>query len=103
MFTSRKCSAIVRADKPTLIRAPGGSFICPKQSATFDLVKSSGLITPDSLNSSYKSLPSRVRSPTPPKTDTPPCSLAILLISSWIRTVFPTPAPPNSPTFPPWR
>ena len=30
------------------------------------------LITPDSFISSYKSLPSRVLSPTPPKTDTPP-------------------------------
>jgi len=36
LFTSLKCSAIVSADKPTLILAPGGSFICPKHNATFD-------------------------------------------------------------------
>ena len=47
-------------------------------------------------------MPSRVRSPTPAKTDTPPCSCATLWISSWISTVLPRPAPPNSPTFPPW-
>jgi len=50
--------------------------------ATFDCVKSSALITPDSLNSSYKSFPSLVLSPTPPKTETPPCSFAILFINS---------------------
>src|SRR5262249_20393009 len=48
-----------------------------------------------------RSLPSRVRSPTPQKTDTPPCSRATLWISSWIRTVLPTPAPPKRPTLPP--
>ena len=47
------------------------------------------------------SLPSRVRSPTPQKTDRPPCSRATLWISSWIRTVLPTPAPPKRPTLPP--
>ena len=31
----------------------------------------------------------------------PLCSLAMLLISSWMRTVLPTPAPPNKPIFPP--
>ena len=51
----------------------------------------------------YKSFPSRVLSPTPPKTETPPCAFAILLISSIIRTVLPTPAPPNKPIFPPRR
>ena len=30
-------------------------------------------MTPDSWNSSHRSLPSRVRSPTPPNTETPPC------------------------------
>ena len=103
LLTSLKCSAIVNADKPTRILAPGGSFIWPKQSATLDCLRSSALITPDSLNSSYKSFPSRVLSPTPPKTDTPPCSFAILFMSSWIKTVLPTPAPPNNPTFPPCR
>ena len=58
-------------------------------------------ITPDSVISSIRSVPSRVRSPTPENTETPPCCCARLWISSWIRTVLPTPAPPNSPTLPP--
>ena len=53
------------------------------------------------LHLEQRSLPSRVRSPTPAKTDTPPCSLATLWISSWMSTVLPTPAPPNRPTLPP--
>ena len=36
----------------------------------------------DSLISRKRSLPSRVRSPTPAKHDTPPCALATLLMSS---------------------
>ena len=39
-------------------------------------------MTPDSCISSQRSLPSRVRSPTPANTDTPPCFMAMLLISS---------------------
>jgi F-type H+-transporting ATPase subunit beta len=46
-----------------------------------DSTKFFSLITPDSFISSYKSLPSRVRSPTPPKTDTPPCAFAMLLVN----------------------
>ena len=46
-------------------------------------------------------MPSRVRSPTPEKTETPPCSRAMLWISSWISTVLPTPAPPKRPILPP--
>ena len=57
--------------------------------------------TPDSFISRYRSFPSRVRSPTPQKTDRPPCPMATLWISSWMMTVLPTPAPPNSPIFPP--
>ena len=56
---------------------------------------------PDSSISRSKSFPSLVRSPTPANTESPPCPFAILLISSWISTVFPTPAPPNNPIFPP--
>ncbi len=93
--SSRKCSAIVSPDSATRMRAPGGSFICPKTS----IVLSS---TPDSFISSHRSLPSRERSPTPQNADSPPCSLARLWISSWISTVLPTPAPPNSPTLPPF-
>ena len=51
----------------------------------------------------HRSLPSRVRSPTPAKTEKPPCFIATLLISSWMSTVLPTPAPPNRPIFPPRR
>ena len=61
------------------------------------------LMTPLSWNSSQRSLPSRVRSPTPANTDTPPCFMATLWISSWMMTVLPTPAPPNSPILPPRR
>ena len=60
-------------------------------------------MTPASDISLYRSLPSRVRSPTPANTDTPPWSLAMLLISSMMTTVLPTPAPPNAPTLPPFR
>ena len=38
----------------------------------------------------------------PVNTEYPPCSVAMLWISSWISTVFPTPAPPNNPIFPPF-
>ena len=76
------------------MRAPGGSFICPKTSIVFSR-------TPDSFISSHRSLPSRERSPTPQKADRPSCSSARLRISSWMITVLPTPAPPNNPTLPP--
>ena len=85
---------MVRPARPTRRRAPGGSFICPKTSAVLSM-------TPDSFISRQRSLPSRVRSPTPAKTERPPCSAAMLRISSWMSTVLPTPAPPKSPTLPP--
>ena len=53
---------MVRPDSATRRRAPGGSFICPKTRAVF-------LMTPDSFISSQRSLPSRVRSPTPQNTE----------------------------------
>lgn len=92
---------------------------------------SPSLMTPLSIISLYKSLPSRVRSPTPANTEKPPdqrkpesfqqtcfvikkiktssicivinqpCALATLLMSSMISTVLPTPAPPKRPIFPP--
>ena len=58
---------------------------------------------PDSCISFHRSLPSRVRSPTPENTEMPPCFMAMLLISSMMTTVLPTPAPPNSPILPPRR
>src|SRR5947208_2961372 len=76
------------------MRAPGGSFIWPNTSIVFSS-------TPDSFISSHRSLPSRERSPTPQNADRPSCSSARLRISSWMITVLPTPAPPNSPTLPP--
>ena len=119
---SRKYSATVRPESATRARAPGGSFICPNTKvaldsfmaslsildkshppASIDSMNSSPyLIMPDSNISRSKSFPSRVRSPTPANTDSPPWPLAILLINSWISTVLPTPAPPNSPILPPF-
>ena len=94
-WTSRKYSAIVRADRATRRRVPGGSSIWPKTSAVCPR-------TPASSISTMRSLPSRVRSPTPANTDTPPWSRATRAIISWMRTVLPTPAPPNRPILPPW-
>ena len=87
---------MVSAERATLARAPGGSFICPNTSAVF-------LSTLLSSISLYRSLPSLERSPTPANTEYPLCSVAMFRISSWIITVFPTPAPPKSPTLPPLR
>ena len=94
-WTSRKYSAIVSADSATRRRVPGGSSIWPKTRAVWPM-------TPASSISTIRSLPSRVRSPTPANTDTPPWSLATRAIISWISTVLPTPAPPNRPILPPW-
>ena len=85
---------MVSADRPTRIRTPGGSSIWPNTRAVSEM-------TPDSVISRNRSLPSRVRSPTPANTETPPKFLATRRIISWISTVLPTPAPPNSPIFPP--
>ena len=86
---------MVSADSPTRSRAPGGSSIWPKTSAVWPM-------TSDSVISVMRSLPSRVRSPTPANTDTPSWSRATRAIISWISTVLPTPAPPNRPILPPW-
>ncbi len=93
--SSRKYSAIVRPVRPTRWRAPGGSFIWPKTKAVLAM-------TPDSVISLMRSLPSRERSPTPAKTETPACSWATFRMSSWMMTVLPTPAPPKMPTLPPF-
>ena len=87
---------MVRAESATRRRTPGGSSIWPNTSAAFSN-------TPDSSISMRKSVPSRVRSPTPANTDTPPWFDATRLIISVMRTVLPTPAPPNKPIFPPAR
>ena len=58
-------------------------------------------MTPDSVISVMRSLPSRVRSPTPANTEVPPKFCATRWIISWISTVLPTPAPPNRPILPP--
>ena len=62
--TSRKYSAMVSAVRATRRRVPGGSSIWPNTSAVLAR-------TPDSVISRNRSLPSRVRSPTPANTDTP--------------------------------
>ena len=68
-----------------------------------ECIKSSPyFIIPDSSISRSKSFPSRVRSPTPANTERPPWPLAMLLINSCIKTVLPTPAPPNNPILPPF-
>src|SRR5665647_2192093 len=92
--TSRKYSAMVSAERATRSRVPGGSSICPNTRAVC-------LMTPVSVISAIRSLPSRVRSPTPANTDTPPWFSATRWIISWISTVLPTPAPPNRPILPP--
>ena len=68
--TSRKYSAMVSAESATRSRVPGGSSICPKTSAV-------SLKTPASSISWIRSLPSRVRSPTPANTEVPPKLWAI--------------------------
>merc|ERR1719309_255680 len=98
---SRKYSATVSPVRATRARAPGGSFICPYTRATLEVL-SFREMTPPSIISWYKSLPSLVLSPTPANTEYPPWALATLLISSMINTVLPTPAPPNRPILPPF-
>jgi hypothetical protein len=50
-----------------------------------------------------RSLPSRVRSPTPANTEKPPWSLGDVADELEQQTVLPTPAPPNRPILPPRR
>ena len=120
---SRKYSAIVNPLKATRALAPGGSFICPNTKVALDSFSSSMFtdsrshppcsilslnlspyfMMPASIISLIRSLPSRVLSPTPANTETPPYPTAILLISSCINTVLPTPAPPNRPILPPFE
>ena len=61
-------SAPLRVEEPdgskVLVAVPGGSSIWPNTRAVFSR-------TPDSVISRKRSLPSRVRSPTPANTDTP--------------------------------
>ena len=93
---------MVNPESATRALAPGGSFICPKTKvalesfiaplstflrshppSSIDFMKSSPyFIIPDSNISRNKSFPSLVRSPTPAKTESPPCPLAMLLINS---------------------
>ena len=64
---SRKYSAMVSAESATRRRAPGGSFIWPKTITVWSmtLLPVSPILA--SCISSQRSLPSRVRSPTPAK------------------------------------
>ncbi len=66
---SRKYSAIVSADSPTRSRAPGGSFIWPKTMHVWSITWRPVSPILASCISSQRSLPSRVRSPTPAKTE----------------------------------
>ena len=66
---SRKYSAIVRADSPTRSRAPGGSFIWPNTMHVWSITCRPVSPILAFCISSQRSLPSRVRSPTPAKTE----------------------------------
>jgi hypothetical protein len=66
---SRKYSAIVSADRPTRRRAPGGSFIWPKTMHVWSITLRPVWPIFDFCISSQRSFPSRVRSPTPAKTE----------------------------------
>ena len=90
--TGRRAGA--RPAAPSSVRRPAPRATCSGRAMS---------MTPLSWNSCQRSLPSRVRSPTPPNTDTPPCFRAMLWISSMMTTVLPTPAPPNRPILPPCR
>ena len=98
---SRKYSAIVRADRATRRRAPGGSFICPNTIVVCSITLRPVSPIFASCISNQRSVPSRVRSPTPANTEYPPCALAIRAINSVRITVLPSPAPPNRPALPP--
>jgi len=60
--------AMVSAERPTRMRHRRGLVLCRSRAHTFDLVKSSELITPDSFELFVEVVPSRVPSPTPPNT-----------------------------------
>ena len=64
-WTSRKYSAMVSAVSATRRRVPGGSSIWPNTRAVSFRTSASSI-------SWMRSLPSRVRSPTPANTDVPP-------------------------------
>jgi hypothetical protein len=66
---SRKYSAMVSAERATRRRAPGGSFIWPNtmQVCSMTLRPVSPILA--SCISSQRSVPSRVRSPTPANTE----------------------------------
>ena len=66
---SRNHSHMVRADRATRRRAPGGSFIWPNTMAVCVMTERSVLPILVSCISSHRSLPSRVRSPTPANTE----------------------------------
>ena len=64
---SRKYSAMVSAESATRRRAPGGSFIWPKTITVWSMTDLPVSPILASCISSQRSLPSRVRSPTPAK------------------------------------
>ena len=98
---SRNHSAIVRAERATRSRAPGGSFIWPKNMTVLSMTDLPVAPILVSCISSQRSFPSRVRSPTPAKTEKPLWTLAMRAISSVRMTVLPSPAPPKRPILPP--
>ncbi len=66
---SRKYSAMVKAESATRSRAPGGSFIWPKTMHVCSITLRPVSPISASCISSHRSVPSRVRSPTPANTE----------------------------------
>ena len=94
------CGGFIAQGESLLVSAVLGTYLCGRAS---ELAISSGAATQQSLTAgdTLRHLPAALL-PTPVKMEYPPCSIAMLVISSWISTVFPTPAPPKSPIFPPF-
>ena len=99
---SRNHSAIVRADRATRRRAPGGSFIWPKTMAVCAMTDSAGVADLGLLH-----FEPEVVALAGPLADAGEdrvaavLALAMRAISSVRMTVLPRPAPPNRPALPP--
>ncbi len=92
--TSRKCSAMVRPDRATRIRTPG-THSSGRKERRFVGDTAIPHFTPEVVTLTATLADAG-------EDGVPLYSMATLWISSWIRTVLPTPAPPNRPIFPPF-
>ena len=93
--TSRKYSAMVRPDRPTRSRAPGGSFICPYTSATE--LEDARLLELEVEIVAFAG-------PLAHAAEDRPAAVALLHVVDELlmTTVLPTPAPPKRPILPPF-